>query len=346
MYFLKAPRSIGDPTLRHVNVSIGHATSDDLMHWTEAPDALAPAASPAFDDAATWTGSVIRSPGGIWCMFYTGCTRSAAALKQRIGLATSTDLHTWQRHPASPVLESDSRWYEQLGPRCRDEAWRDPWVFADPGGDGWHMLVTARARRGGGRKSDGQRAVVGHARSRDLVTWQAQPPLSQPGTGFWHLEVQQVEVVEGRLVLLFSCLPAEVSGPRRAAGPVGAIWCVPGASVTGPFDTRRAVPVADQDLYSGRLIRDRAGRWVMLAFRNVSTDGFVGEITDPMPVSWTEDGTALIARPAGAAVPPGTRHGTLLRCSTTTRSPTRRGGCWRPSALASRSGSCPCSTRT
>jgi len=39
-------------------------------------------------------------------------------------------------------------------------------------------------------------------------------------------------------------------------------------------------------------------------------------------------------------------RGTLLRCSTTTRSPTRRGACWRPNALASRSVSCPCSTRT
>jgi acyl-CoA thioester hydrolase len=39
-------------------------------------------------------------------------------------------------------------------------------------------------------------------------------------------------------------------------------------------------------------------------------------------------------------------HGTLLRCSTRTRSPTRRGACWRRNALASRSASCPCSIRT
>jgi beta-fructofuranosidase len=305
MYFLKAPRSLGDPALRHVNVSIGHATSDDLVDWAQAADVLAPAASPAFDDAATWTGSVIRGPSGSWCMFYTGCTWSGGALKQRIGLATSTDLYTWQRHRAAPLLESDGRWYEQLGSRCRDEAWRDPWVFADPDGDGWHMLVTARARRGDGRDSGGQHGVVGHARSRDLVTWRAQPPLSRPGTGFWHQEVQQVEVVDGRPVLIFSCLPAEVSRARRAAGPAGAIWCVPGASVLGPFDTRQAVPMAGEELYSGRLIRNRAGRWVMLAFRNAGPDGFAGEITDPMPVRWAEDGAALVAGPAG----PGHRGG-------------------------------------
>ena len=28
------------------------------------------------------------------------------------------------------------------------DTWRDPWVFPDPAGDGWHMLITARAAAG------------------------------------------------------------------------------------------------------------------------------------------------------------------------------------------------------
>jgi len=43
-----------------------------------------------------------------------------------------------------------------------------------------------------------------------------QPPLSRPDTGFWHLEVPQVEVVAGRPVLIFSCLPAQLSQERLA----------------------------------------------------------------------------------------------------------------------------------
>ena len=244
---------------------------------------------------ATWTGSVIRGPAGAWYMFYTGGTDTGSGVKQRIGLATSADLYRWRRHPASPLLECDARWYELLGPG-RDEGWRDPWVFPDPGGDGWHMLVTARSSDG----AVGQRGVVGHARSADLVRWQAQPPLSVPDTGFWHLEVQQVEVVDGRPVLIFSCLPEQVSGERRRASGPGAIWCVPADSVLGPFDTSRAVRLTGDEMYSGRLIRDRAGRWVMLAFRNREADGFVGEISDPMPVSWAPDGSGLMAGPARA----------------------------------------------
>lgn len=298
MYFLKAPREIGDPDQRHWNVTIGHAISADLTHWTQAGDAITPAAGPAFDDLGTWTGSVVRGPGGEWFMFYTGTSTEEHGLKQRIGLATSADLHHWRRHPASPVLESDPRWYEQLPDVLwPDEAWRDPWVIPDPGGDGWHMLLTARSGHG---PAD-QRGVIGHARSPDLVHWQAQPPLSRPGAGFGQLEVPQVEIVAGRPVLVFSCLTAQLSGERRSAGVRGGIWCVPGDSLLGPFDVTRAVPIADEALYSGRLVRDRSGQWIMLAFRNLGpAAGFVGEISDPMPITWNPPGTGLVVTPAAA----------------------------------------------
>ena len=94
-------------------------------------------------------------------------------------------------------------------------------------------------------------------------------------------------------MLIFSCLPGQLSEQRLDASGPGAIWCVPGDSVLGPFDTSRAVPLTGEDLYSGRLVRDRAGQWVMLAFRNLEAGGFVGEISDPMPVSWAADGSGL-----------------------------------------------------
>ncbi len=65
-------------------------------------------------------------------------------------------------------------------------------------------------------------------------------------------------------------------------------------SELGPFDLSRATLVAGQSLYSGRIIRDRSGNWVMLAFRNEDSRGhFVGEITDPMPIGWTADYSGL-----------------------------------------------------
>ena len=290
LYFLKAP-NVGHPEERHRNASIGHATSPDLADWTVVSDAVGPSDGPAFDDTATWTGSVVRGRDGTWFMFYTGVASQGGVLRQRIGLATSADLYHWSKHPGSPVLEGDPRWYGRLpNALSPDEAWRDPWVFADPDGDGWHMLLTARAREG---PAD-QRGVIGHARSHDLVRWQAQAPLSRPGEGFSHLEVPQVELVEGRPVLVFSCLTAELGGERREAGTGGGIWCLPGKSLLGPFNLTQAVRMTDESLYSGRLIRDRAGRWVMLAFRNRGRNGrFIGELADPVPVRWANDGSSL-----------------------------------------------------
>jgi len=65
------------------------------------------------------------------------------------------------------------------------------------------MLLTARAGRG----RDDDRGVIGDARSADLLTWQVEPPLSRPGSGFGQLEVPQVELVDGRPVLISNPSP-------------------------------------------------------------------------------------------------------------------------------------------
>jgi beta-fructofuranosidase len=290
LFFLKASRALHDPDLRHWRATVGHAVSTDLRHWTEVADAIVPSDGPAFDDLATWTGSVLRAPDDTWRMFYTGVDRANGGLVQRIGAATSPDLHTWHRIADAPVVEPDPRWYERLtdtDAEWPDEAWRDPWVFADPSGDGWHMLVTARANEGEPR----ERGVVGHARSHDLSTWTVQPPLSKPDGGFGQLEVLQVADVEGRSVLLFSCMGPQLSDSRLADNGAGGIWAVNIDDPTGPFDISTAYRLHDESLYVGRLIQERDGRSVLLAFHNLGPDGvFGGEITDPIPVAWGADG--------------------------------------------------------
>ena len=42
VFFLYAPRSLGDPDLRHYASRIGHAVSGDLRTWTVLPEALGP----------------------------------------------------------------------------------------------------------------------------------------------------------------------------------------------------------------------------------------------------------------------------------------------------------------
>lgn len=293
LFFLYASRALRDPDARHHRASIGHAVSDDLVSWTRVADAVVRSDAPAFDDLATWTGSVVRHPDGRWFLFYTGAQLDPRGVNvQRIGYATSHDLHTWTKSPDGVVLEADGRWYERLDTSdWHDEAFRDPWVFADPDGDGWHMLVTARATYG----ATHGRGVVGHAVSADLEHWELREPLSAPtDDGFGQLEVMQVEVVDGRPVLIFSCLPSEATASVRDRRPKGAVWAVPANSVLGPFDIASAETVADDDLYVGRLVRRRDDpQWLFTAFRHLDADGrFVGGVTDPVPVQW--EGSRLV----------------------------------------------------
>ncbi|MHC9043279.1 glycosyl hydrolase family 32 [Microbacterium saperdae] len=285
LFYLHAPKSLGDQNLRHRNATIGHATSTDLKTWSDHGEVLRPGADGGFDGSATWTGSIVRDTDGVWRMYYTGSrflSPDSHANVETIGLATSSDLHTWTKADR-PVSSAAPSWYETLGSSSwPEEAWRDPWVYPDPSGDRWHMLITSRSNTG----DELDRGVIGHATSADLDVWETAPALSAPGAGFKHLEVPQIAEIDGRFALLFSCDSAHLAGER--AGQVGGIWVVEADSPTGPFDIADAVLLASEALYSGRLIRDRDGTWQMLAFENSTDEGaFVGVLSDPIPVRWS-----------------------------------------------------------
>ncbi|MEI2714548.1 MAG: hypothetical protein V9G04_14950 [Nocardioides sp.] len=293
LFFLQAPRSLGDPDLRHDHASVGHAVSPDLTTWTEVGLALSPPET-GFDDRTIWTGSVAGRPGA-WRMFYTGRTHADGGAVQRIGAAVSSDLSVWAREEGWP-LEADPRWYEKDSAAHRawrwhdhattpEEHFRDPFAVQDAKGT-WHLYVTARhAGTGPGR------GAVGHLVQDDEGRWQVAPPLTSGAGPFEQAEVISVQQVEDRWVLLFSCLGPEIVGGRPGDGGV---WSVPVGGVGEPVDLEAAVRLCDEGHYVGQLVRDRAGRWQFLAFRNFDDDGdFVGGVIDPVPVRWRADGAGL-----------------------------------------------------
>lgn len=288
-FFLKAPRSLGDPELRHRNASVGHAVSEDLVSWTRWPDALDPQPSPAYDDLAVWTGSVVADPAGGWRMFTTGLALAEDGLVQRIGVATSDDLLSWRRDPA-PVLEADPRWYATVESGEPETHWRDPWVFHTAGA--WHLLATAKSAATGG-------AVVAHAVSSDLRAWQVLPPITLPSRRFAWAEVVSVVRVEGRWALVFCCLADHMPLDRPGAGGVwslavpDAVWSAP-AGAEPALDLDLARRVTTEQLYAGRLVALAEDDVRLLAFRIQDDAGrFVGGLVDPQPVAWDADGLGL-----------------------------------------------------
>ena len=281
LFFLKAPRALEDAGLRHTAATIGHASSLDLVDWDVHADALLPDAK-RWDDVALWTGSAVRGDDGTWRMYYTALSSDPGhgVKDQRIGLAESRDLTTWQRVGDRPLVAPDPRWYRTID-GTHSETWRDPFVFADPDGDGWHMLITAR-HPDAPRFSDG---VLAHARSADLTTWELQPPLTEPA-GFGQIEVPQIRVVDGRHVLVFTCHPEEQSaGQIERFGP-HSTWSVLGDHPLGPWDIDAARPFeAAPKLFAAPLVQQRDGTWAFVGFLNQEPEGILSfEILDPIPV--------------------------------------------------------------
>jgi beta-fructofuranosidase len=285
VFYLQAPRALGDPELRHQHATIGHAVSRDLRRWELLEDALGPGAPGSFDDLATWTGSIVRHDG-TWLLFYTGISRAEAGGVQRVGLATSTDLVSWERR--GMLLEADPRWYERGD-------WRDPWVAWDAERGRWEMLLCARVTDGPGDA----RGVIGYAWSPDLVTWEAGPPLSPPGE-FSQLEVPQLVHLGGAWRILFCATRHDHSETRLARPGVIAEWgthYLTSASRLGPYalDTDRfLVGHPEGRHYAGRLLWHR-GEWCFMAWRLHDEDGrFLGELSDPAPLRVGPDGSLAI----------------------------------------------------
>ncbi|MBT2498354.1 glycosyl hydrolase family 32 [Agromyces sp. ISL-38] len=304
-FFLHAPTSLGSEERRHRAARIGHAVSLDLTEWDVLPERPIDVGSRGdFDETATWTGSIVRGDDGLWRMFYTGSRflepEPAVANIEAIGVAVSADLHTWVKRPG-PVTSADGRWYETWGTSTwKEEAWRDPWVFRDPSGAGWHMLVTARANHG----AVDDRGVLGHAFSADLETWEVRPPLTQPGSGFAHLEVPQVAEIDGRWVLLFSCIGSAMTADYTAAFPDAGTWVVTIDDPTRPIDLSYARPLTAESRYSGRVVQERDGSWEFLAFQNTSAGSpFVGGIADPVAFTLDADGQPVLADSGGHSQP-------------------------------------------
>lgn len=293
VFFLHAPRALGDPELRHRAARIGHAVSQDLVEWTLLPPPFDAGSPGSYDDLATWTGSVLQHDGR-WHMFYTGISSREEGAVQRVLHATSPDLLRWEK--TADVVEADARWYESAVGKVDDVTWRDPWVFHDEESDSFQMLITARAKAG---PYDG-RGVIGHAVSADLRRWSVQPPLSEPGD-FFFLEVPQLIQIGGAWRVLFSVPPNMQSAARRARGDAsmnGGTHYLVGQQKLGPYslvDEPFFVGDASASLFAGRMLEQR-GRLLFFAFRGYDEVGqFHGGLTDPMPVTVMPDGSLSLA---------------------------------------------------
>jgi len=172
----------------------GHATSTDLVHWTE----LAPALEPLADEVGCWSGSVVIDDGTP-CMFYSRPTVGEWGRGMVVLARGNADLSEWTRQGI--VID---------GPPTEDYFdFRDPQVRRE--GDVWKMTI------GAGKRGFGGCALQYH--SHDLVHWEFDGELASRAatdespfsTGtVW--ECPQFLQVDGEWVLLVSAMVTAEEG--------------------------------------------------------------------------------------------------------------------------------------
>ena len=84
----------------------------------------------------------------------------------------------------------------------------------------------------------------------------AAPPLTAPGQGFAQLEVAEISEVDGRLLLMFSCLGKDLSLEKRAS-TAGGIWV---ATAESPWAIRSPQRPVDHEKRHVRGTADQEAR--------------------------------------------------------------------------------------
>lgn len=130
------------------NCHWGHATSPDMVSWTEQGIALAPGDG----DDGIWSGSIATDVNGHSTLFYTAVQEPDIGIG-RIRTATPDD-ETWNHWTKGPEVVR--------APESGVVAYRDPFVFRD--GEKWRMFVGAGLTGGTG-------AAISYS-SGDLMAWE------------------------------------------------------------------------------------------------------------------------------------------------------------------------------
>jgi beta-fructofuranosidase len=187
--------------------AVGHAVSEDLLHWTPLPPALPPLQSGGLDDIRPYTGSVVEHDGQYY-MYYTMRGTDDGGYGQRTGLALSKDLINWKRYDKNPVIVPDPKYYISHDKPMANKTvdCRDLTVVRDEEKDRWVGFYAARMKN-----ANAQCAAIAAVESKDLINWKHLPPAFAPSK-YTNIEVPEIYHLNGKWYM--SYLTCIGFGPR------------------------------------------------------------------------------------------------------------------------------------
>jgi hypothetical protein len=138
------------------------STSSDLIHWSDPVGVLTVSDDP-WESRALWAPDVVFDPGtGLWWMAYTAVDDMN---NQRIAIASSPDLVTWQKSDRNPIFEPDPETFF-YDPAVGNSECRDPFLYREDGT--WFLLATAKLPGW-----TGGRGALARISSTNMIDWSA-----------------------------------------------------------------------------------------------------------------------------------------------------------------------------
>lgn len=221
----------------------GHAVSDDLLHWTQLPVALAP--SEWYDnhpDGGCFSGSAIEKDGRLY-LIYTGTANNGNGFEQTQNVAYSDDGIHFTKYEGNPVIEPPQG--------VPHDFFRDPKVWEH---DGRYYLVC-------GAQRDGRAQALLYS-SDDLLHWRFVNVLAE-SRGEWGYMWECPDFFPLADKWVLTCSPMG-AGERTVVYFVGDFSYDTGSftyTVTGELDW-------GYDFYAPQSLLDSKGRRIMIGWAN------------------------------------------------------------------------------
>ena len=172
----------------------GHAVSDDLLHWSYLPAALAPDTLP--DRDGCFSGSAVELADGRQLLIYTGVVEVGRGMgelevvRQNQCIAIGDGLN-YEKYAGNPVISADT-----APEGCSREDFRDPKIWKEA--DGTYRCIAAI------RPADGSGMILLYS-SPDAIHWKFESVLAENHSRFGKMwECPDFFELDGKYVLLTS----------------------------------------------------------------------------------------------------------------------------------------------